>query len=141
MPKIKVPARIEYLERLIQFVSHWAREQGFTQKRITETELATEEALINIFNYAYPEDTGEVEVRCGQDDNNRLIIEIVDTGISFSVLSVPEPGLTADISKRKTGGLGVFLIRKMVDEVQYRREKDKNILTLIIRGEEKNEEN
>jgi serine/threonine-protein kinase RsbW len=131
MSKIKLPARIEHLERSVQFVSGYAREQGFTDKRITEIELATEEALVNIFNYAYPENIGEVELTCKMDDN-RFIIEIVDTGIPFNIESVSEPDLTADISDRKIGGLGVFLIRKMVDEVRYRREDDKNILTFIV---------
>ena len=132
MSKIKAPAGIEHLERLIEFVSSCAKEKGFTSKRIQEIELATEEALVNIFNHAYPEGAGEVEVRCRLNDHTRFMIEILDTGIAFDVLSVPKPDLSATVSDRKIGGLGVFFIQKLVDEVQYRRDGQSNILTLII---------
>ena len=131
MSKIRLPARIEYLETLIQFVSAYAREKGFAHERITQIELATEEALVNIFKYAYPEDIGEVELTCKMD-NDKFIIKIVDAGVPFDIESVPEPDLTADISNRKIGGLGIFVIRKMVDELHYHREDDKNILIFIL---------
>jgi anti-sigma regulatory factor (Ser/Thr protein kinase) len=62
-----------------------------------------------------------------------LIIEIIDSGMPFDMTSLPNPDITSDISERKIGGVGVFLIKKMVDEVQYRRENDQNILSLIIK--------
>lgn len=132
MSKMKLPARIEHLERLIDFVSGYAKEKGFTGKRIKEIELATEEVLVNIFNYAYPEGTGDVEVSCRFEDASGLIIEISDSGIPFDSLSLPDPDVTSDVSGRKIGGLGVFFVRKMVDEVSYRRDGGKNILTLIF---------
>jgi anti-sigma regulatory factor (Ser/Thr protein kinase) len=63
---------------------------------------------------------------------NRLIIEIIDSGIPFDITSLPDPNITADADQRKIGGLGAFLIKKMVDEVRYRRENNRNILSLII---------
>ena len=118
---IKLPAKLENLERWMNSVSDCAREQGFDQKRIGKIELALEEALVNICNYSYPEEPGDAEVSCKQD-NSRFIIEIVDSGIPFDMTSLPAPDLTASIEKRKIGGLGIFLIKKMVDEVKYRRE-------------------
>ncbi|MBW1909826.1 MAG: ATP-binding protein [Deltaproteobacteria bacterium] len=130
MSKIKEPAILEHLERLLEFVSGCAKEKGFTSKRIKEIELATEEALVNIFNYAYAEGPGDVEIKCGLDGDDRLVIEILDTGTPFNPLSLSEPDLTADVADREIGGLGVFFIREMVDEVQYRRDAGRNILTL-----------
>lgn len=133
MSKIRLPAKIENLKRLIQFVLGCAKSQGFTKKRIQEIELATEEALVNIFNYAYPDKhNGEVEVRCKLDDDTRFTLQILDNGIPFDIQSISEPDLTENISERKIGGLGILLIRNMVDEVQYRRDGESNILTLII---------
>ena len=133
MSKIRLPAKIENLKRLIQFVLDCAKSQGFTKKRIQEIELATEEALVNIFNYAYPDKhNGEVEVRCKLDDNIRFTLQILDNGIPFDIQSISKPDLTENISERKIGGLGILLIRNMVDEVQYRRDGESNILTLII---------
>ncbi len=133
MPKTRQPAKIENLQKLMRFISDFAKAQGFTEKRIREVELATEEALLNIFNYAYPERVdGEVEVSCRMDEKSGLIIEILDNGKPFDVQSAPDPDLNLDVSERKIGGLGIFLIRKMADEVNYRREGENNILTLVI---------
>jgi anti-sigma regulatory factor (Ser/Thr protein kinase) len=126
---------MENLGRLMQFVTAFAEEQGFQQKKIQAIELATEEALVNIFNYAYPDgEAGEVELRCKMDNDHHLVMEISDTGLPFDPESLSEPDLDATISGRAIGGLGVFFIRKMVDEMKYRREGEKNILTLIIYG-------
>jgi serine/threonine-protein kinase RsbW len=135
MSKIRLPARLENLEKLLQSVSSFAEEKGLPSKRIREIELATEEALVNIFNYAYPEQgTGEVEIDCSTGETFELIIRLIDTGIPFNIDTLSDPDdLDAGLSERKIGGLGVFLIRKMVDEVKYRREGDKNILTLTFR--------
>jgi anti-sigma regulatory factor (Ser/Thr protein kinase) len=128
---IVLPAKLENLEVWVKSVSDCAESQGFSPKRIREIELAAEEALVNVCNYAYPERTGDVEVIC-EIDGNRFIVEIIDSGIPFAITSLPDPDITADADQRKIGGLGAFLIRKMVDEVRYRRENNRNILTLII---------
>ena len=134
MSKIKLPANIYNLRKLIQFVSNFAKEKGFARKRSREIELAVEEALVNILKYAYPDkNTGEVEVRCQIDNDAVLVIEILDTGAPFDIRYFSEPDLNVNISDRKIGGLGIFLIRKMVDEVHYRRDGESNILTFIIR--------
>ncbi len=128
---LALPAKLENLERWVKSVSDCAESQGFDRKRIREIEVAAEEALVNICNYSYPEKTGGVEVVC-KLDGDRFIIEIIDSGIPFDVTSLPDPDIMADADKRKIGGLGVFLIKKMVDEVRYRRENNRNILNLII---------
>ncbi len=134
---IKLPAKLENLGRWVDAVSECAREHGLDQKKIGKIELALEEALVNICKYSYPEGPGNAEVSCKQS-KSRFIIEIVDSGIPFDMTSLPAPDLTSSIEKRKVGGLGIFLIKKMVDEVKYRREGSFNILKLSIkRGEEK----
>ena len=133
MAKIQLPAHIDNLRTLIQFVSTFAKEKGFAQKRIQEIELALEEALVNIAKYAYPDkNNGEVEVRCKMENDNRLVIEILDVGVPFDIRYFSEIDLNVNMVDRKIGGLGIFLIREMVDEVQYRRDKGNNILTLIV---------
>ena len=126
-------AKLESLEGFMQFVNTSARDAGFPDKRVQEIELAVEEALVNIFNYAYPDrDNGDVEVTCGLDGQGRLIIEIRDSGIPFDAGTQSGPELNATIAERKIGGLGIFLIRKMADEMRYRREGEENVLTLFI---------
>jgi anti-sigma regulatory factor (Ser/Thr protein kinase) len=132
---LKLPAKIENLRRLVKSVADCARAQGFDQKKISKIELATEETLVNIFRHSYPETPAEVEINC-KVDGIRFIIEVIDSGLPFDMASVPAPDVTADISERKLGGLGILIIKKMMDEVKYRRESDRNILTLITKKDE-----
>ncbi len=92
---------------------------------------ALEEALVNIFKYAYPEGAEEVEVVCGVE-KDRLMIEVIDSGVPFDLTTLPDPDLVSDVDQRKIGGLGIFLIKKLVDDLRYRREGARNILSLVI---------
>jgi serine/threonine-protein kinase RsbW len=71
-------------------------------------------------------------VRCTLDAGPRLSIDITDCGVPFDPLLVPPPALSEDPSERAGGGLGIFLLRSMVDEMAYRREQNLNILHLVI---------
>lgn len=132
MPEIKSAAKIEHLENLIEFVASHAEMAGFTVNRINEIELAAEEVLVNIFQYAYPGTDGDVGIECRIEDDVRLVLVISDNGTPFNILEVPDPDVTADISDREIGGLGVFFVKEMVDEARYRRKGNSNILTLVF---------
>jgi serine/threonine-protein kinase RsbW len=137
MPEIQLPARIEHLEPLMAFVSDCAEAQGFSGKRVQEIQLATEEALVNIFHYAYPEDgVGDVRILCRSGADNTLVVEFRDTGIPFEFENLGTPDVEASVDGREIGGLGIFLIRKMVDEVHYRREEGENVLTFTLQARE-----
>jgi serine/threonine-protein kinase RsbW len=129
MPRTRVPAKLENLEKLQKFIADFAGNQGFSDKRIMEIELACEEALVNIFNYAYPDGKqGDVEVDCNVDHKGDFIIELADTGQPFDLKALPEPDLNADVSERRIGGLGNVLIKKFVDEIKYQRRQNQNFL-------------
>jgi serine/threonine-protein kinase RsbW len=132
MSTITLPATMENTRRLVQFVSGCTRQRGYPDARTKEIEVAAEEALVNICRYAYPGEAGDIELRCRRSGRDRLTIEIEDSGIPFDPLSQPDPELGPDIARRKVGGLGIFLIRKMVNEVRYRRDGGKNVLTFIV---------
>jgi len=85
-----------------------------------------------VFVHGYAQNRGKVEVRCLVSDDPALTIEIHDTGVAFDPLSLAEPDIQSDLTKRKIGGMGVFFIRKMTDKVAYRREGDRNILTMTF---------
>jgi len=130
MPRLTLPAEEAYLTRLMGFVTQMAEASGFNSERIRSIELTTEEALVNVIQHAYPETAGNVSIDCQVDRYSRFIVEITDDGIPFDGLGFPDPDLDADLTSRKTGGLGVFLIKKMADHCRYRREGERNILTL-----------
>lgn len=129
---ITVPARLESLVGLIKSATSSALHWGLAGEGLFAVELATEEAVVNVFNYAYPHGSGKVRLRC-MEDGDRFVIEVTDWGDPFDATTLPEPNLT--LEERPVGGLGVYLIKKMTDEMRYTRQDGQNILSLIIRKE------
>ncbi len=129
---ITLPARMASLMPSLSFVKTCTESTGFHAKRIGEIELCLEEILVNIINYAYPERPGEMDISCGLKEDGTLIINVADQGVPFDILSVERPDITASVDERHIGGLGIFFVKQLMDDVNYRRENDKNILTLAI---------
>jgi anti-sigma regulatory factor (Ser/Thr protein kinase) len=127
-----LPAKMEHLGTFITAVTEAAEAKGAGVKKVYDIELALEEALVNIINYAYPEAAGNIELTCRYEEE-WLLVEIVDTGTPFDVLSLPAPDTTLGIEERGVGGLGIHFIRKLMDEVAYRREGNRNILEMKVR--------
>ena len=132
LSQVTFPATRNHLHQFIDSVVGSAVEQAFDDRKIGLIRLAVEEALVNIFKYAYPDAVGDVVLRCLLDDRERFIIEIEDSGAPFNVLTVSEPILAVPLSERKIGGLGIHLIRQFTDDVEYRRDGGKNLLRLIV---------
>jgi len=129
---IILPAQMNNLGNFIQSLSGCLKQQGMATEQIPRVQLAVEEALVNIIRYAYAGQAGDIELRCAIADDQRFIIEIMDSGVPFDVCTLPKPDIQCSVKDRKMGGLGVFFIQRMVDELLYRREGDKNVLTMFI---------
>ncbi len=127
-----MPARMESLHDLMAFIAGLAQKKEFSKDTLNRIELVAEEALVNVFVHAYPSSPGHVEVRSPDVGGPALTIEIRDTGVAFDPLAMKEPDVQEGLAERKIGGMGVLLIRKMADQVVYRRDKDMNILTLTF---------
>ncbi|MBR6855400.1 MAG: ATP-binding protein [Fibrobacter sp.] len=92
--------------------------------------LALEEAVSNVMLYAYPEGTeGQVEVEAAILDD-RLEFKVSDSGVAFDPTVARAPDLAADLKDRPIGGLGIFLVKRIMDQVTYTRENGKNILSM-----------
>ncbi|MEQ8160186.1 MAG: ATP-binding protein [Smithellaceae bacterium] len=132
---VALPGEMNSLYTLISFVTSYAGEHGFAGKKISAIELALEEVLVNIIKHAYEESGLEdlIEINCSADAGS-LIIEIIDSGMPFDIFSVHEPDIYADIDERQIGGLGIFFVKKLMDDVRYRREDGRNILTLVAKN-------
>jgi len=135
MEALKLPAVLENLNTFVGFAHSGAASFGLNNKKITAIELALEEALVNIFNYAYPEGGGLVEVRFGPRNEKKFVVEIVDEGMPFDPLSRSDPDVTQGVEEREIGGLGILLIKEMMDHVEYRRENTMNVLTFLVSKE------
>lgn len=134
MKNVQFAAKFEYLDEIREFVGDIARAGGFSDKDVYNIQLATDEAASNIIEHAYEKiSDGILELSCGMQDDALTII-LIDRGESFDPSEIPLPDLKADLSDRKIGGLGIFLMRKLMDEVHYEPKPDKsNVLTMIKR--------
>jgi serine/threonine-protein kinase RsbW len=134
MKTVQFAAKFEYLDEIREFVGAIARDGGFSDKDVYNIQLATDEAASNIIEHAYENITdGLLELSCGMRDDLMTIV-LIDHGESFDPSEIPLPDLKADLSDRKIGGLGIFLMRKLMDDVHYEVKPNKgNILTMTKR--------
>jgi anti-sigma regulatory factor (Ser/Thr protein kinase) len=134
MMSLDVIARFEYLEEIREFVGAIARGGGFGPKDVYNIQLAADEAASNIIEHAYEGvKNGVLEISCKLQDGTITIV-MVDCGKPFDFSAIPLPDLKTDLWERKIGGLGIFFMRKLMDEVHYESRRDKrNVLTLIKR--------
>jgi serine/threonine-protein kinase RsbW len=132
MQSVRFAAKFEFLDEIRDFVGDIARKGGFGEKDVYNIQLATDEAASNIIEHAYEGiPNGVLDLSCGMKANTITII-LIDYGLPFDPSKIPMPDLKADLSDRKIGGLGIFLMRKLMDEVHYEPRADKsNVLTMI----------
>jgi len=123
-------AQLEYLPEAVAFLSACAADHGLPPDRVGEIELVAEEVLVNIIKYAYPEGTGEVRVTCAADEAGQVVMTFTDSGVAFDPLALPPPDTSADVEARQVGGLGVFFVRELSEEVTYERRDHRNHLRL-----------
>ena len=135
MPAYTFPARFEFLDEIRDAVADVAREGGFADKTIYSLQLAADEAASNIIEHAYEGvSNASLAMTCDMQ-GDQIVITMHDTGRSFNPTTVKEPNLKADLSERQIGGLGVYLMRKLMDSVSYESSKSGNLLTMKKRRE------
>jgi anti-sigma regulatory factor (Ser/Thr protein kinase) len=134
MQSVQFSAQFQFLDEIREFVGTIARDNGFTAKEVYNIQLAADEAASNIIEHAYEGvKNGVLDVACGVKAEVITII-MIDYGESFDPSVVPMPDLKADLSERKIGGLGIYLMRKLMDEVHYETRRDgSNVLTMSKR--------
>ena len=130
--EIRLPAVINNMDVLLGFVIDRAHSVGISEQKIKQLELAVEEVLVNIFKYAYPDKVGDIELRCYMRDQNTFTVEVLDSGVYFDPLSSDTPKIDTELEERPVGGLGIFFVKQMMDEVKYRRLNDRNCLTMSV---------
>ena len=122
---------IQQIPQLAEFVETIAGEKKLDQATAMNLNLALEEAVTNVIMYAYPEGSdGLVDVEAIlRKDSLEFIIS--DNGVPFDPTAAPDADVTLGAEERRIGGLGIFLVRKIMDSVNYARKDGKNILSMI----------
>ena len=131
MKEMTIPATVENIEKVTDFVNGQLEEIDCPIKAQMQIDIAIDEIFGNIAYYAYTPKTGEATVQVEiKNFPERLELTFIDKGIPYNPLENKDPDVTLDIEKRKIGGLGIFLVKEMMDEVSYEYADGKNILKL-----------
>jgi serine/threonine-protein kinase RsbW len=128
---IELPAGLDHLYKFMDVAASFASRQGFNDKILKDIELCLEEALVNVFNYAYENAAGSVGVECSFE-GGKLMIKVTDSGKPFNPIAEKTSDIHTNMVNDRIGGYGIILIKKLTDDVRYVRENDKNVLTLIF---------
>jgi len=125
-----LPNDIETIPQLNEFIDSVAEEMALDMSLTMSLNLAMEEAVVNVMDYAYPEgQQGNVEIEA-MTDGEWLTFVISDSGVPFDPTTKEDADTTLSAEERPIGGLGIFLVRQLMDVIQYQRDGDKNVLTL-----------
>ncbi|MGB0346954.1 MAG: ATP-binding protein [Balneolaceae bacterium] len=128
---LSVDSSTEHLSEVRDFVAAHAQNFGLTEKEISEIRLAVDEAYTNIIKHAYKNSpTNPVKIEIGAD-KKKLWISILDKGESFRPEEYKAPDILKRIKNKQRGGMGVFLIQKLMDQVQYNRKGNMNEIRMV----------
>ncbi len=129
--KLSLGADSKNLIKVRSFVVKYGKKMRLSPKQTSEVKLAVDEAVSNIIRHAYVGKKGGFQIVMTQQEDV-VELKIIDQGVEFDWHSVLEPDLYKYVETRRKGGLGIWLIKKLIDEVEYNRVEDNNILTMRI---------
>ena len=125
------PADKKEVGRVVDFINGFLEKKDMNSKIISQIDITVDEICSNIFNYAYKDKKGQVLVEISYKDN-AVTIRFVDTGVKFNPLEKEDPDVNLSLQERKVGGLGIYLVKQLMDDVKYEYSpKKENILTII----------
>ena len=132
MDSIRIPAKVEKLDAVNAFVMKQLASRDCAEKALFQLRLAVEEIFVNIASYAYEPGEGEAEIGCRVLESPlRVEIRFQDGGARFDPLAREEADTSPEALMGREGGLGILLVKKMVDDVRYAYENGKNVLTIM----------
>ncbi len=132
MKTIKIEADTKLLDEVLNWLEDALSPIKESEKTCQQIRIVVEEIFVNIANYAYGGLGGEVQITIDiQKNNGAVVIVFTDSGIPFDPLAYPEPDVKLCAMDRRVGGLGIYMVRKMMDSVSYEYRNWHNILQLI----------
>ena len=132
MKSLTISAEQKNLDAVVEFVYSELSPFDCPKSILRHVKLAIEEIFINIVRYAYHPETGLADVRCEVlQDPLRVVIQFLDGGVPFDPLSKEDADTSLEANEEREGGLGIFLVKQTMDDVQYSYEDGKNILTIL----------
>ncbi len=129
-----LPTKLDQLDRIYDAIDELGEAEDWPPGMVYQVKLVLEELGVNIVTHGHDNDPRHEFEIILDSDTDVLTIELRDEGQAFNPLTdCPEPDLESGLDDRPVGGLGIYLVRTMMDELNYRREDNKNILTIVKR--------
>lgn len=131
MAELTLQASLEKLDEVLAFVEENLEKNDCPMKVLMQVQIAVEEIFVNIAHYAYDSEQGTATIRVEVGgDPLQVIITFIDQGIPYDPLQKEDPDVTLSAEDRQIGGLGIFMVKKSMDDVKYEYADGKNILTI-----------
>ncbi len=130
MERLEIVAKIENLPEVTAFLDERLEARGCDIRVQTQIDIAAEEIFVNIASYAYDGNEGPAEILFDVDDNDVVCITFVDSGVPYDPLAKEDPDITLSAEEREIGGLGIFMVKKSMDDLKYEYKDGKNLLSL-----------
>ena len=133
MKELITEAKIDKLEEIRHFMDRYLEELDCPMKPQAQLDIALEEVFVNIAHYAYGEDDigGPCRIVFDYDEETKVFsVEFTDSGMPFNPLAADDPDTSLSAEERGIGGLGIFMVKKSMDELEDRREDEKNIFVI-----------
>ncbi len=131
MSKLTVSAEVGRLDEVLAFVETFLEENDCSPKEQMRIAVAVEEIFVNIASYAYGGGEGNADITCEMDaGTGQAVFTFTDSGVPFDPLAKPDPDVSLPAEERGIGGLGIYMVKKSMDDVAYRYENGQNILTV-----------
>ena len=131
MKELTVDAVIENIPAVTAFVEEQLEQYNCPMKAQMQIDIAIDELFSNIAQYAYTPKTGKATVRMEVTENPMaVVISFIDNGIPYDPLAKADPNVSLPADERQIGGLGIFMVKKSMDEINYEYKDGQNILTI-----------
>ncbi len=130
--ELTLDATVENLDKVLAFVDERLEALECPMKVQMQIDVAVEEMFVNIAHYAYAPNVGSATVRFeSADDPRRVLITLIDSGIPYDPLAKEDPDITLSADERPIGGLGIYMVKKSMDDIRYKNRNGQNILTIV----------
>ena len=129
--KLDIEADVNNLDTVLAFVDEQLEKYGCSPKIQMQIDVAVEEIFVNIANYAYNPEIGLAGISVEtQEEPLAVTITFTDNGVPYDPLKKPDPDVTLSAEERQIGGLGIYMVKKSMDDISYEYKDGRNILTI-----------
>ena len=132
MAELTIKATVDNLDKVLAFVDGELEKLDCPMKEQMQIDVAVEELFVNIASYAYAPGEGDATVQVEAAQENRSVtITFIDRGVPYNPLAKPDPDITLSAEERMIGGLGIYMVKKSMDDMKYEYRGGKNNLAIM----------